>query len=314
MKRNRSPESVRPGTTTRIRYDEDDVVEAQVEPCLISTTAVFRFFDLPREIRDLIYNYTWELTSEIERNSEGHPHRMRGQGTMESMKEIAMRYLQPMSTPHSSWDFASTAPPAWVLVSKQFLHEATEQLYHLSIIWGIIPAERSMIEFEFECRPRGGKIWLAEAQLASLTEEYLHMEEDIAQDAFSYTDTVFVESWPMEMNVLRKLESVFVGRKDRKTLCISFRIYRDRIANLAPLDFSAFDALGFNIEKLVFRILDLPPLTNEAATTLYSLFEPGMLRLGRLLVGEGIRMDFDEAFRDHERSSPYWRFEITEES
>ena len=269
-------------------------------------TGPFRYFDLPREIRDLIYHQVWPRTaclSHIFTLDKGR--RVKEQ---KRQMQIFVRY-----NIEEGPQLQFRCYPDWVLVSKIFLNEAMEQLYRGGRIWGLMPGSHLTTNIRFDSSA-GQELYSASASedLGSVRKWFGIIPGYIPEADYSKTAVEVIKTWPTDLTILKRMENAFVGKNGSKTLCISFGVLLGRIGNDVSVDLSAFDKIEFNVDELIVEVVGLAWRDfSETAAKLFPLLEAEVARLGHVLVGEGSRLVSTKEFHKREDRSPYSKFEVT---
>jgi hypothetical protein len=271
-------------------------------------TGRFRFFDLPREIRDQVYHECWPLTANLQ-------HHMRKEGKRQLQLGICHDIEEGIQKYYNTY-------PEWLRVNSQFVTEAMQQLYRGSRVWGQVPGSSLTTNFWF------GRTVDAEdfrEEVDNDLTELLHGEPllpgYIPEEDYSSTAIGVIKTWPTDLHLLKKMELAFVdGDTKKKELCITFAIAGDRLKGNTVVDLSAFAKTGLEVDTLVVEVLgigeeesDNAPCRNYAqyADRLQMSMGEEVEKLGRVLVGEGCGMVFAEGVDERLAYDVYWRFEVT---
>lgn len=233
----------------------------------------FRFFGLPRELRDMVYNEVWPHTPYLYRETllrKASP-----------LIDITTNYRKQTD----GWT-TDVRYPQWVLVSHAFLSEAMEQYFRNAEWLAKIPGSY------FTTR-----IYLSSSKFSWESDFYLGYEiEDlrvgkklltwIPNDDYSRTVLELYKAWPMHMPILKKLEPGLCGSDGQKTLFITFGMEFRRTHTILAVDLSAIEAIGFRIDKLVVNITCTMSKREKIIERFRRLVGIEIERLGCVLIGQ----------------------------
>jgi len=250
----------------------------------------FRFFSLPRELRDAIYDEVWPVTPQLYRAppSRRSPH-----------IDITADYRKK----GPGWTTASRIPPC-MLVSRAFLHEALDQ-YFRNIDWTArIPASYFTtriflsnsgfhtgaaleVEWELDSVANGTKIvpWI---------------------DPKEYSKSVVqvYQGWPMTLPILHKFDNGLGEQNGERVLYVAFGIDFGHTKGDIQIDLSSLEYIGFRLDRLVVGVRYRRPKSRWSEGTLAQLVEAEVKRLGGAMIGQAVGSKFSSGLTG-------WKFEIT---
>jgi hypothetical protein len=261
------------------------------------STGIFRFFSLPRELRDLIYDEAWPSTPYLFRATLSNK--------PSPLIDITAEYRKSTQ----DWKTSSRIP-SYMLVNRAFVDEAMKQFFR-NVDWKAkIPASLFTTRvYLSNAAYHRDSILEAERELDLLTMG-TKLLSWISDKDYSRTAIEVYPSWPMNLPILKKLEQGLRKTNGQKVLFVTLGVSLKRAKNILQVDLSRLEHIGFKIDKLVVGVFcNTAQQSAKRIDDLEQLLEVEMKRLGRAMIDGSTmsRVSQDTAIG----TSVRWNFEIS---
>jgi hypothetical protein len=257
----------------------------------------FRFFALPRELRDMVYNEAWPKTPYL--------HRATLLDKPSPLIDITATYREKAG----GWS-PGRHIPEWVLVSRAFLFEAMEQ-YFQNIDWLVkIPGSRFTTRI-YLCSSEF--LWDSNFFMGNELDDIRMNKKLLSWIPYSDYSTTVIElykAWPMHMPILKKLERGLRDKDGPKTLHIAFGISFHRDPTVTAVDLSAIEHAGFQVDRVVVNVMCTNCKQRNDLEQTKRLIHAEVERLGRVLVGSLVTPAFARVFYASPEGGAHWHFTI----
>jgi hypothetical protein len=266
-------------------------------------TGPFRFFDLPRELRDIVYHHAWAPT-----RLKREPKDLYGA----SQLTVTASYGYGTDTSPEDRCNTSLSVPAWLTANKAFHREAMLQFFSNYSLEMELPGSDATNVFHFgsERRNHTALTW---NDISQGFTGYTH----ISPQFFAHNSIELMTAWPIKLKLVQKmshgLRSGHWGEEKSKTLVIAFATYLERLNRKPIVDLSGFESLGFKLDVLrVEATVDNDDDVSRRGTArLLPIMEEEITRLGQVLVGKGASLKVAYGSVLGSRNASHWRFEVS---
>ncbi|KAF2123437.1 hypothetical protein P153DRAFT_435904 [Dothidotthia symphoricarpi CBS 119687] len=267
----------------------------------VQFTGTFRFFDLPRELRDMIYHEVWPTTPELYQHVIDKSQRHLGcQGCRQGLF-AAYQPRTPRDPCRNEY-----ALPSWLQASKAFLEEAMDQYYRKCQWMAKVPGGHITTTFHF-----GNQQVTAQTSVDIVYNlRRLQKNRKTTRCLSEHPSQASIEVkniWPINSTLLKRMENGLRQLDGCKSLLIMFGVALKHINSEVTVDLSAFETTGLELDKLVVDVHQSCAVAfAERADMLYSLLQLEIERLGTVLVGPGSRLTCAK----NRPLSTHWNFEV----
>ncbi|KAJ4373325.1 hypothetical protein N0V83_003619 [Neocucurbitaria cava] len=257
-------------------------------------TGPFRFFDFPRELRDMVYNQCWLPTTSYFKLPQNDPER-------QHMAIMTWGRCERSPPPAHSY-------PIWFYVNKCFRAEAFEEFYVRCGLLAFI--EGSYLTTRFYCGVVGTESshrhtvnWEVKKLLATGAVPTTEPSNDYLAPVVNA-----IEPWPVSMATLKEMKNALVDDQGHRGLHIAFAVIK-KVKPGVTVDLSVFESTGFTLDKLVVEVfhIDHGYFIPHADILLIAL-KAEVSRLGHVLVGQKSRVSL---YVETKLAVPNWRFSVT---
>ena len=261
-------------------------------------TGPFRFFHLPRELRDMVYDEVWPKTPWL--------HRATLPRRPSPLIDITAKYRKDID----GWTTDSHIPVC-MLVSSVFLREAMEQ-YFREIDWmAKIPASYFttriyLSNLSFHEDSRFGTHWELESLLTNIKHPQWIPDADYSRIVIEV-----YKAWPMNLPILKKLEQGLREANGQTALFITFGVALHRTKSILRVDLSGLESIGFKLDKLVVEVICVKRQSYKRINELKPLIKTEIDRLGRALIGQSISSSFTSRANASPGDGAHWTFAVS---
>jgi hypothetical protein len=250
------------------------------------------FFNLPRELRDQIYDKMWPASPQLSR------------ATLTNKPSPYIHITADYRTKDAGW-LPDRRIPSCMLVSKALLNEALEQ-YFRNIDWRAkIPASY------FTTHIFLSNFGLHTVALSEMEMELYSLSNGtrpvpwIRDMEYSTTVLQVYQGWPMTLPILHKFEKGHRETTGEQVLFIAFGVDLRRGKDIIRVDLSSLEHIGFRIDKLVVDVRCTSTKPTWRMNNLEQLVEAEVKRLGRAMIGQTVSSkSYSNGIK--------WKFELSE--
>jgi hypothetical protein len=231
-----------------------------------STTRPFRFFDLPHEIRDIIYDEVWPHTPYLY------------QATLQCKPSPLICIVAQYRKEAEKWKTYNRFPP-WLLANHAFLNEAMEQ-YFQNIDWRVrIPGSLFTTRIYLSSSGHRNDVWRElDFELSRVLQGDKTVDWIPTRDYSRNVPDIF--NWPMGLQILKKMEPGLraTNKAKQKTLFVTLGIASTPTRRIDRVNLSGLEATRLNVDDLVVDVKLTKCDSNQLVDRVQNLF---MMEIGR---------------------------------
>lgn len=265
-------------------------------------TGTFRFFNLPPELRDAIYDEVWLTTPPLRKDATEND------GTTNSLRLVVSHSGMAITR-----ERAIQALPPWVLINKTFLGEAMLHLYRHCQWFAGSPGTNLTTPFLLSNGQRTERMlkYVRAHLKRARTEEWRSEPQGMSNTWIGFED---LPAWPSGLSLLKKLENGLHSENGEKTLEITFGVVLALCeeTNMA-VNLAALEETGFELDKLVVNVRGIDEEKHrDQADQLHPLLRDEVARLGCVFIGESswLRASIKQTTGE-KKVRQYWHSEVT---